>query len=312
MPVSPEIAVDTKKERVDERFQKQILLLQALEQDGRMPARKVIASNLDRKQGTPFAIMEVLGGDQLGFVTKEEDVEIWGEKHAQECIRNLGVLNQIDTDSLPPELQEALEREGASSSDYGRLRKDIESTLGKKVKALDSPEGGEEFFHEVLNRRFGIENFKERVVQILDHWEELMKSQDGTRNALFHGDLGGDNLYIHDDDSVEFIDWEFAGMCKNPAISAIIDFGNLRARTWNNKEFREAMDAALTESYTNRGEGELGRAIVSLGILRSHMGLAGFFENYDLGEQRKEREIRRREATEGDLKKVWEVAGLEL
>lgn len=125
-----------------------------------------------------------------------------------------------------------------------------------------------------------------------------------------HGDLAPGNMYVNDNGDVEFLDWEWAGVANNRAIATIIDYGNCRARAWNNSEFREALDNALIARYRSRGQEELGRAIVSLGIFRSHMGLAGFFENYDLKKQRKEQEKRRRESTEADIKKAWEIAGL--
>lgn len=63
-------------------------------------------------------------------------------------------------------------------------------------------------------------------------------------------------------------------------MSLSVLFGNLRARAWNNKEFREALDITILDKYRQKGREDPGMTIVSLGILRLHMGLAGFFENY--------------------------------
>lgn len=86
----------------------------------------------------------------------------------------------------------------------------------------------------------------------------------------------------------------------------IIDFGNLRARAWNNKDFREALDTAILGKYKKEGREDVGKVIVALGILRSHMSLAGFFENYPPEKQGREEEKRRRESTEADIVKAWE------
>lgn len=47
---------------------------------------------------------------------------------------------------------------------------------------------------------------------------------------------------------------------------------------------------------------------MSLGILRSHLMLAGFFEDYPREKQLKEQETTRRENTEADVKKAFKVA----
>jgi hypothetical protein len=85
----------------------------------------------------------------------------------------------------------------------------------------------------------------------------------------------------------------------------ILDFGNLRARSWNNEKFRNALDAALMKTYRAKGQENVGRAIVRLSILRSHIQLAGFFENYEQSKQKDKRQTRRRESTERDITKAF-------
>lgn len=58
------------------------------------------------------------------------------------------------------------------------------------------------------------------------------------------------------------------------------------------------------------GKKELGQAIVSLAILRSHLMLAGFFENYAPEKQSDEEQKLRREKTEQDIKKAWNIMSL--
>ena len=58
--------------------------------------------------------------------------------------------------------------------------------------------------------------------------------------------------------------------------------------------------------------GEAGKAVIALGILRSHCCLAGFFENYDISKQKEEQELARKESTEQDVRKAFEISGIEL
>jgi len=50
---------------------------------------------------------------------------------------------------------------------------------------------------------------------------------------------------------------------------------------------------------------ELGKAIVQLSILRSHIHLSGFLENYETVRQKDELQSRRRKSTEADIAKVF-------
>jgi len=296
--------------KVDEPFRRQIELSRFLKEKGHIRTRGAIEANTDRQTGTPFAIMETFaeGEAKIGFIASYEDMELLTKKEARSCIETLEKLQSIDVKSMPEGLSEILQK---FDLDVEGLLKDLIGELDSKVVALDSPGQKEEPYHEILNRRLGIENFKERVAQLLEHWKEVIQKEDGKGQFMVHGDLSPTNLYVYDNGDVEFLDWEWAGVCPNKAISTIIDFGNLRARAWNNRKFREALDKELIETYKKHGQEKLGRAIVSLGILRSHMSLAGFFENYDLKKQRKEEETQRREATETDIVRAWEIAGLE-
>jgi hypothetical protein len=68
----------------------------------------------------------------------------------------------------------------------------------------------------------------------------------------------------------------------------------------------------MIESYKAEGQEEMGRSIVALGVLRSHVNLAGFFENYPSEKSSQPVQAERRDATEKDISKAWEVMGLEL
>ncbi len=296
---------------IDIPFQRQILFGKFLKADGRVKTRDIVSDNLNRTSGTPFAIMETFkeGEAKIGFISGPEDMELLTTKEAGSCIKTLETLQGIDVSKFPPELKEVLQD---VSDDADVFLKEIMETLEQKVTTFDSRAKKPEAYHEVLNRRLGVSNFKELVVELLEKLSDVIKREDGEDGILFHGDLAPNNLYVYDNGEVEFLDLEWAGVVRNRALATIYDFGNLRARAWNNKEFRESLDKNILEAYKNRGEEELGKAIVSLGILRSHMMLAGFFENYPLEKQRREEELRRKELTEADIPKAWEILGLKL
>ncbi len=270
--------------------------------------RGVIKANTDPEKGILFAIMETFkeGEAKIGFIAGTEDMELLGVGHAKSCVDTLEALQQTDVYKMSPELQEILQD---ISGKYDDFLGDIAANLNEEIKPKDMPEDKEsELWHEVLNRRLGVKNFREKALKLVEYWQKIIKDQEDQGNFLLHGDLSPSNLYAYDNGDVEFLDWEWAGKCSNKIIANVIDFGNLRARAWNNKEFREKLDRAMIEIYKEKGQEEVGRAIVSLGILRSHMGLAGCFENYDLEKQIREEETRRRESTENDIKKAWEIA----
>lgn len=155
-----------------------------------------------------------------------------------------------------------------------------------------------------------VSNFKEKVEQLINTFRDVVKNQEGGRKILVHGDLAPDALYVYDNGEVEFLDLEFSGICDNEVLAMITDFGNTRVATWNNEEFKEALDDAILKKYKKEGKEDVGKAIVALGILFSHMRLARYFENDPLEEQREEGHKSRREITEADIAKVWKIAGI--
>lgn len=295
-------------ERIDRPFKRQILFGKFLSKDGRIKTRDIVAENLNREEGLPYAIMETFesGDAKIGFIANPKDIELLTAREARSCIETLERLHSIDSKTMPEDVREALQHFSGSAEEFFDA---ILENLDKKVRALDT-EDEEECYHRVLNRRLGVPNFREKVQELLDVFRDVIKEEGGKKEVLVHGDLSPTNLYVYDNGEVEFLDFEWSGICNNEALAMIIDFGNLRARAWNNKEFRDALDIEILKKYQEEGREDVGKAIVALGILRSHMGLAGFFENYPLKKQRREEEKRRRESTEADITKVWEIAGL--
>lgn len=291
-----------------EIFRREVGMNRFLAENSGLRTEKIIKSNTDPDVGVPFAIMEALRRDrgEIGF---DEHGESFGPREAEGFAKALRELHSVDTAKLPPKLRQMME---VFPGKYDEVRGEIVGILEQKVKPEDSKTKTGEPFHQILGRRLGVGDFKGRVEGLLGHFKKAIITSESGKEILVHGNLDPGNTFIHSGGNVEMIDFEFVGLCKNEIAGAMIDFGNLRARAWKNRRFRNALDRAVIESYRNEGKEEIGRAVVSLGILRSHMVLAGFFENYDRETQREEEQIRRRQAVEDDIAKAWEVAGVKL
>lgn len=306
-PVSPEINRDADKD-----FFRQIEITKFLAENSDVKIRKIISSNTNRKEGVPYAVLETWSESdaRVGFVSSIEGGELLGKKEAQSTIEELQKLHDADTSRLPPQLRRLLRELPRTYEDFIGEITDI---VDQKAKPQDSRRlPKREPLHKALSRHTEIAAFRNKVMQLMEKWEDVIQRHENGKEILVHGDLGPGHLFLDDESQVEFLDYDEAGVTDNEVLGTIIDTGNFRARAWNNPKFREAFDKAIIKHYKDQGDEEKGRAIVSLGILRSHMILAGFFENYPLPKQREEEQARRRESTETDLRKAWEVAGLEI
>jgi thiamine kinase-like enzyme len=284
-------------------FQRQIEMAKYLSAKQIIKTRNIIASNYNPKKEIPFVIMETFprGHSKIGFIENNKGVELLGVREAQYTINQIKKFHSISIKSLPPKLRKNLK---VYSGDYKNFRQKIFKYLNKKVRPLDK-RGKPEIFHDVLERRIGIINLKNKVRGLLTKLEPIIDSRKNQSNSIVHGDMAPNNLYIFDSGDVELLDLEWVGISKNKALAMIIDFGNLRARSWSNKKFRKALDVALIKTYRAQKQEELGKAIVQLSILRSHIQLSGYFENYKQEKQKDSMQTRRRNSTERDILQIF-------
>jgi len=299
-------------EKIDGLFERQVRLGKFLKVLG-IKTTDIIADNLDRKNGLPFTIIETYEKDaaKIGFISQfePEKMKLLTPEMAQSCIEALEELHGIDVDTIPTAVVSSLRNLTGKTDEFFELI--IKQDLEKRVAALDT--GGEMHdYGSVLDRRLGITGFHKKVLELLAGFREVITAEEKKKKVLFHGDYSPDNLYIHDDNTIELLDLEWTGIHDNEAIAMIIDYGNLRARVWNNKEFREALDEAIMGKYKKEGNEPLGRAVVALGILRSDVQIGGFFENYPREKQSLDIERQRRKSIEADLLRVFELAGITL
>ncbi len=312
---------DPEREETDRRaFVREAKVNQFLREKTKVPALKVGSANLEPAQGRFYALYETLPpAEKIGFISKRrEQMKLLTKEHAQKCIENIFNLQEEVKSALG---EAKLSEEIADLEDvfdsYQGYEENVLAILEEKVFPLDGKVNKKgrsinESLDQVLGRRLGIANLRRKFKELFKVNRPAMKKEDDKEEVLVHGDLAPSNTYIDDNNEIRFLDWEWAGVTKNKLLATIYDYGNLRARAWNNKEFREALDEAILEKFEKEGRPEAGKAIVSLGIFRSHSMLAGFFENYDHEKQRREEEQERRESTEADIRKAFEIVGIKL
>ncbi len=284
-------------------FQRQIEIAQYIKAHKTINTRGVVASNYDPKRGVPFVVMETFSTNKskIGFIEGDKGVELLSVREATQTINQLHKFHSIVIQSLPARLKKILK---TYPGDYKSFRREIFRYLNKKVKPLDG-RGKAEPFHKILERRLGIPEIKDKAKKLMARLEPIIDSKRNRVPSIVHGDMAPNNLYVFNSGDVELLDLEWVGMFKNKAIAMILDFGNLRARSWSNEKFRNALDNVLIATYRKTGQEEIGRAIVQLSILRSHIQLSGFFENYALPKQKDRLQTRRRKQTERDVAKVF-------
>jgi thiamine kinase-like enzyme len=99
---------------------------------------------------------------------------------------------------------------------------------------------------------------------------------------LTHGDMQIDNIYKHKDGSFELLDFEWVGVCNNPVIPIMYDYGNLRARAWSHRAFQHQLDketfTQLCDVYHNE---KLASDAVSLGKILFSVMMARFHLDYN-------------------------------
>jgi hypothetical protein len=283
-------------------FKRQVEFAKFLKKHQVIKTRGVVDANCDLKRGTPFAIMETFPAAKakIGFIEGDKGADRLGAREARRVLNQLLKLHAVSIGSLPPALKKILK---AHKGGYKDFKKEVGRLLDKKVKPLGLKRGKESFYR-VLERHFGVHDLKGSVNGLLERARPFIDAKANRGPALAHGDMAPNNLYVFDSGEVELLDLEWVGLFNNKALAMIDDFGNLRARAWSNRKFREALDNELIKIYRRRQQEELGKMIVRLSILHAHLLLAGFFENYPWPKQKERAQTRRRILTERDIAKA--------
>lgn len=308
-------------ERDQGAFAREVETMRFLKGKNMLPVLDIVKSNTIAEQGLMYSLIDTLPEAKIGFIHGHEEIKKLKSEHAREAIDQLFKLGQVklpdDIDKHIPDVQDPFESyEGYRENVWNMLdnKEDPECTLVRPLDGKKDRDGNivEEKFVDVLARRFNCKGsqMRKKVTELLRRWKDAVEKYDNGDWKLTHGDLSPNNMYVDKDDKVKLLDWEWTGKTKNELLAIIYDYGNLRARAFNNPEFQEALDSEIIEHFRQRGDEEAGKAIVSLACFRSSANLAGFFENYEPSKQELPEETDRREATERGIKTAFNVAGI--
>lgn len=289
-------------------FVRQILIAQYLKQHNIILTRDVISFNDDPKKGTPFAIMETFpeGHSRIGFIEGFAKAEQLTAAHARNVITALTKFHAIRPHDLPEHLRTILK---PFKTDFRVVSSKITKFLNMKVEPAD--EAQPIVLAALLEKRLNIIDIKKKVVQALKKIKPIIFDPQNHGHALVHGDMAPNNLYVFDNDDIELLDLEWVGSSTNTVMAMVIDYGNMRGRAWNNLAFQEALDAEILAYYESHGQPELGKAVVSLAILHTHIVFAGFFENYKREKQAEPLQVERKNKTEQAIKKALELLNIQ-
>lgn len=295
-------------------FKREKIVNDFLKEKG-IPIRNIESSNLEPGKGELYSVYEAL--PETGLIKTPEDFKKLTEAHAKNFIENLVKIHEIK--EIPDNVKETLRRpeELKGVANFEEYSKKINEFLNLQLSPVGHREKG--LLNKRIERNLNTEGLNEKAQELLEKYKEKIENEQGKQDVLVHGDLHPFNLYAGENGETTTLDWEHAAKGENKLIAMAHDYGHLRERVWNNEEFKEALDKAVIEHFKEQGDEETGRAIVSLGILRWTVGLGRYFENYPYDKQEQEMENykghthkERIDATEKDLRKAFETAGVEL
>ncbi len=280
-------------------FKRQIEFVKYVKAKNIINTRSVVDYNYNHKKGAPFVIMDTLSSDnvKVGFILKNKGTELLGEKEAKNVIDQIEKFHSINIKLMPRNLKNILKK---NSGNYKSIKRDIMVILGKKVKPYDF--GNKKLpFYKVLEKRLKIINFRERIRELLNSFDDVVDTEENNILSLIHGDMAPNNIYVHNSAMIELLDMEWVGTTKNKIIAMVIDYGNFRERAWVNNKFQKQLDKLLLEKYKLINKEYMGKIIIKLSIIRSALQLSRYFENYDSEKQKLDLEVRRKNSTEKDI-----------
>ncbi|MBI4067878.1 phosphotransferase [Candidatus Kaiserbacteria bacterium] len=288
-------------------FARQVYFTEFLAHTGVLTTRKVIAKHMNPLTGAQWAVFETFERNaRIGFIEHADEMKALTRRDGERCGHELYALHRLPVDKMPWQLRIIMKRFPGS---YDEMRKRLDEKLQKKVY-MEGDLHRYESHASRLAQRLGVDAFEDTAKQLLEHWRATIEAPEHKGIFFVHGDMAPNNLYVHDNGDIEFLDFEWVGITYNRIKALVTDFGNLHGRAWNNPTYQEALCDELMRCFAHDGMTEAGKAVVSLGILFSHVGLSGAFENYAPDKRDIPLQRERREATEQLLRKAWDIAGL--
>ncbi len=298
-----------KEAKHKEFFIRQIKVQDYLDERTDFPVTEVLDTNTQEAQGPMYAVMNwYQKGEGVGFLYTIEDSKELTAEHAIEAVKAIRDLSHQE-EKLTPEVRAVLDKK-AAFSDYIGFRANLVKILSRQVSGTEddfSPE--KHVFAALMAEKTKTPDLVQRIDQLLEQVSPVIERNQGKGEHVVHGDFAPNNIFLGDglaSDKFIGLDFEWAGISQNEVLAAAYDFGNMRARAWNNPVFQEAFDKEMIASYAREGREEEGRVIVALGTLRSSLNLASYFEHNPKNFET-EAEIKLRVGTEKDLLKPFEM-----
>lgn len=226
-----------------------------------LKSRDAVVSNYLKKEG-------------FGF-DKETDKE-YGElteNNVNVGIRKLLDLYGIDIKNIPPDVRKKLNTEIDINGNEVGKREELNSFQGMEnniFSMLELDNETEAAFHKMLENELGVVDIKDTVKKLTESCRAMIKAAKGDKKFLVHGDLSTESIHANDKDA-KFSGWDFATISDNEALALVFDYGNLRGRAAGKPKLQEAMDEAIMEEFKEKGNLELGKAIVDLATLRTSL-----------------------------------------
>jgi hypothetical protein len=311
-------------ERDQNAFIREMQTMAFLKDKTDLPVLNIIKGN-DKTDKLLYNLTETLPDAPIGFIHSADDIKKMKAEHAKQIVNQLFKLNEVrlpdDINKRITDIQDPFEHYEGYMENVWNLLDNKEEPDCTEVRPIDGKkdENGNiesEIYINVLARRFGLSGneMRNKVTELMKRWEPVVTQPKYNKGDwyLTHGDLSPNNMYVNKDNQAQFLDWEWTGKTKNQLLALIYDYGNLRARAWNNPDFQTALDEEIKAKFPQSEEEEAGKAVVSLGTFRSHALLAGFFENYEPDKQMEPNEIDRRQKTEEAIIRAFAEAGIEL
>jgi thiamine kinase-like enzyme len=239
----------------------------------------------------PYAIFETReDGEDFGFMhDKPSFYEKFNEKEMYDLVNTIYSFHNTGT-SINPNIWKYTRK---MTSNINHYKKESQKWLKTKIihKSVDG-KIVEKKVEELLTLITGIQNIKEIIMGIFDkNWQCVINSKVNNKYYLVHADMQIDNLYKHQNGTIELLDFEWVGKSDNPVIAIMYDYGNLRARAWSSKQFQEMLEVTMLEVGKEYYNIEIIKAGLDLGILRSSIMMCRYhldFKNTTRNDKRTE------------------------
>lgn len=193
------------------------------------------------------------------------------EENAKEIVETLFRVYKIKISELPEEVQKKLDTRKELESFDGVRENILEDILNKNISGVE--------LAELLEKKFGITDLKEKAKKILNDCENAIKGLLEVERFLVHGDMKLESIHADKEGKVTTSRLVHATSSENVVLPLIYDLGNLLGRAAGKPEFQDALREAVLEKFKNIGNPGLGGKILETAELRTSLKFIGYIES---------------------------------